>query len=192
MNNWQPMNTAPRDGTLVLLLIAPDCPVDARLNPLEDTAGPSRTIGHNNYDNDGENLWQFAGWSWCHDHYTEGKGTPLAWQPLPGLAVPGVDLIAAERARQVAKEGWNAAHDDDHDNGSLAGAAAAYALVAREQALGDTGPFGMPDCWSWDREWWKPKDQLRNLVRAGALIAAELDRLQRASPVASASQEPKA
>jgi hypothetical protein len=32
--------------------------------------------------------------------------------------------------------------------------------------------------WPWSFEWWKPKDRIRNLVRAGALIAAEIDRLQ--------------
>lgn len=91
----------------------------------------------------------------------------------------GIDLIAAERQRQIEQEGWHEGHDDEHDNGSLAGAAAAYALCAQEQALGEAGPFAPPDCWVWHLSWWKPKDQLRNLVRAGALIAAEIDRLQR-------------
>jgi hypothetical protein len=96
----------------------------------------------------------------------------------------GVAAIAEERARQVAKEGWTPEHDDDHDNGSLAAAAATYALVAREQALGDKGPFrSNPDLWPWEAKWFKPRDQRRNLVRAGALIAAELDRLDRISPV---------
>jgi hypothetical protein len=92
----------------------------------------------------------------------------------------GVEHIAEERARQMAKEGWSAEHDDEHDNGALAAAAATYALIAREQAMGDKGPFACDsDLWPWDAEWFKPKDQLRNLVRAGALIAAEIDRVQR-------------
>lgn len=76
---WQPMDTAPKDGTLVLLLIAPS---EERDHALEDTAEASRTIGHNNFDNDGEDRWQFAGWCWSHDHYTEGEGMPSAWAPL--------------------------------------------------------------------------------------------------------------
>ena len=36
-----------------------------------------------------------------------------------------------------------------------------------------------PDDWPWSDKWWKPKDKIRDLVRAGALIAAEIDRLQR-------------
>lgn len=94
----------------------------------------------------------------------------------------GIELIAEERARQVSKEGWTPEHDDDHDNGSLAAVAAQYALIAREQVLGDKGPFApTPGLWPWDVEWFKPKDSIRNLVRAGALIAAEIDRIQRAA-----------
>lgn len=64
----------------MLLLIAPS---DDRESALEDVPGNSRTIGHNNFDNDGEDVWQFAGWCWSHDHYTAGRGKPVAWRPLP-------------------------------------------------------------------------------------------------------------
>jgi hypothetical protein len=77
---WRPIATAPKDGTLILLLIAPD---EERCCELEDTAKGSRTIGQNNFDHDGEDKWLFAGWSWSHDHYTEGQGNPCAWMPLP-------------------------------------------------------------------------------------------------------------
>lgn len=77
------MAQAPRDDTTLLLLIAPD----GREHPLEDTEGYSRTIGHNGFDNTGDDVWQFAGWCWCHDHYVEGKGQPVAWQHTP--EVPG-------------------------------------------------------------------------------------------------------
>jgi len=34
--------------------------------------------------------------------------------------------------------------------------------------------------WPFSSEWWKPaQDPIRNLVKAGALIAAEIDHLQR-------------
>ena len=96
----------------------------------------------------------------------------------------GIDLIAAERARQFEQEGWGPDHDDEHDGGELAAAAASYAIHAADQlhpqSLGDGGN-DVPDWWPWDSRDWKPKDPLRDLVRAGALIAAEIDRLQRRS-----------
>lgn len=84
----------------------------------------------------------------------------------------GAEQIAEERARQIAKEGWTPEHDDEHDRGEMALAAKCYAM----HATGD------PDAgagWPWHMSWWNPKDPIRDLVRAGALIAAEIDRLQR-------------
>lgn len=94
----------------------------------------------------------------------------------------GVQLIAAERHRQMGIEGWTPEHDAQHTNGELAVAAACYALPYT--AVNHTG---LPILWPWAREWWKPKDRIRNLERAGALIAAEIDRLMRVEAPASAS-----
>lgn len=74
------MATAPKDGTLLILFIAAD---DDREHALDDTGAAARTIGFNNLDNDGEDVWKFAGWCWSHDHFTEGKGTPCGWPPMP-------------------------------------------------------------------------------------------------------------
>lgn len=96
----------------------------------------------------------------------------------------GLKRIAEERVRQIAKEGWSAMHDDAHDSGSLAAAAACYAALASLQACGAIEACGAsprpPQGWPWELSDWKPKDRMRNLVRAGALIAAEIDRLERA------------
>lgn len=92
----------------------------------------------------------------------------------------GIELIAEERARQVSADGWTPEHDDEHSDGQMAEAASVYAMCAAEQAKGWDGPFAtLPSLWPWDKSWFKPKDELRNLVRAGALIAAEIDRVQR-------------
>lgn len=95
----------------------------------------------------------------------------------------GIELIAEERAAQVTREGWTAEHDDKHDAGELASAAACYTVHASCQIHPYDGngieDIGTVPWWPWDRSWWKPKDPIRNLVRAGALIAAEIDRLQR-------------
>lgn len=84
----------------------------------------------------------------------------------------GIEIIAAERQRQIEQEGWSAEHDDAHKRGELAWAATCYA----SPALG-----GRTVNWPWDRNWWKPTpdDRIRELAKAGALIAAEIDRLNR-------------
>ena len=84
--------------------------------------------------------------------------------------------IAAERRRQIEAEGWTPEHDDAYRQGHLADAAACYALCAH-----DTGAKrSIPAWWPWRNEWWKPSTTRRDLVKAGALIAAEIERLDRA------------
>ena len=85
-----------------------------------------------------------------------------------------INEIAAERQRQIEVEGWSVDHDDQHADGSLAMAAAAYA-----HPLSKTAKWLWPPSWSLD--WWKPKDRRRDLIRAAALIVAEIERLDRAS-----------
>lgn len=85
----------------------------------------------------------------------------------------GAGLIAMERQRQQMEEGFGQSHDADHDCDELICAAMAYL----EYAICPGHPTGVPKIWPWEREWWKPKDRKRNLIRAGALIAAELDRM---------------
>jgi hypothetical protein len=94
----------------------------------------------------------------------------------------GVELIAAERRRQITVEGWTSERDDLHTKGELAYAAACYVYdYAEETRHGSPGtPRQLPPAaWPWDGTCWKPKDRLSRLVRAGALIAAEIDRLSR-------------
>lgn len=103
----------------------------------------------------------------------------------------GADLIAAERQRQMEAEGWTPEHDDIHDAGELAHAAICYAMspYSDERIAGRDRDFRsqpgtlVPADWPWDDEWWKPtpKDRIRELTKAGALIAAEIDRLRRAA-----------
>ncbi len=86
--------------------------------------------------------------------------------------------VLAERQRQIEVEGWTPEHDDAHSLGQMASAALCYLAEdiphwARQQAQG---------CyWPWDAEWWNPGDHRRNLVKAGALILAEIERLDRAT-----------
>ncbi len=93
----------------------------------------------------------------------------------------GIELIAAERQRQIEQEGWTEQHDDEHKHGELSDAAVCYATQARWFSLGKQV---CPPYWpvTWDKYYWKPSgNRIRDLIKAGALIAAEIDRLQRAS-----------
>lgn len=95
----------------------------------------------------------------------------------------GASLIAAERARQIEIEGWSPEHDDQHKHGELAEAAGSYCDLAAYQSAVPSTPnnYGRPLGWPFESHWWKPsEDPIRNLVKAGALLAAEIDRLQRA------------
>ncbi|MBY0559930.1 hypothetical protein [Hyphomicrobium sp.] len=86
--------------------------------------------------------------------------------------------ICDERARQKTVEGWTPEHDDTHADGEMLDAAMCYFLrgTDREPSL---RADGCPICWPWDPMWWKPKNKRRDLVRAGALMQAEIERLQR-------------
>ncbi|MCO5129780.1 MAG: hypothetical protein M9932_04355 [Xanthobacteraceae bacterium] len=84
--------------------------------------------------------------------------------------------IAEERRRQRDVKGWTVEHDDGHATGEMAGAAACYALSTIKHWAKD---HVIKLIWPWASEWWKPKDHRRNLVKAGALIVAEIERLDR-------------
>ena len=81
--------------------------------------------------------------------------------------------VLAERLRQINSEGWTAWHDDHHEHGELARAAATYAL----HSTGKHGSRALT--WPWAPEWWKPTTRRRDLVKAAALLIAEIDRLDR-------------
>lgn len=89
----------------------------------------------------------------------------------------GIELIAEERQRQIEKEGWTPEHDDNHANGELAIAASCYAFPNYDTDAQVQSVLRFP----WENDWWKPTpdDRIRELQKAGALIAAEIDRLQR-------------
>ncbi|WPE22436.1 hypothetical protein [Shinella zoogloeoides] len=92
-----------------------------------------------------------------------------------------IEDVFAERRRQIEAEGWTAKHDDAHGKGKLLLAARAYFAHATDRALsqprGDRA--GIPFEWPWDKKWWKPKSPRKDLVRAGALALAEIDRIKR-------------
>lgn len=95
----------------------------------------------------------------------------------------GIELIAEERKRQIEVEKWDDEHDSEHWQGELVDAAICYAMHKRyfETNINDemTSIKVKIDFWPWENNWWKlSSDKIKNLVKAGALIAAEIDRLQ--------------
>ena len=83
----------------------------------------------------------------------------------------GAGLIFQERQRQISEEGYTFESDDRWVHGELYIAAECYACLDDNDEA--------PELWPWDKRYWKPKDRVSNLVRAGALLAAEIDRLLR-------------
>ncbi len=100
----------------------------------------------------------------------------------------GIELIAAEHQRQIEREGFTLQHDDSERPGALTMAAVCYATIAgSSDGMRDMLRYSVPRYWPqhWRNSWWKPGQdnthaaRIRELTKAGALLAAEIDRLQR-------------
>ena len=90
----------------------------------------------------------------------------------------GTELISEERTRQVEEEGYTAEHDAEHPTDDLVKAAIVYAWNYDEPPH-SVHANRAPSMWPWEESSWKPEDDpVRNLVKAGALIAAAIDRLK--------------
>lgn len=130
----------------------------------------------------------FSGMSWdtlCPSCWEEDLRNDSADRHGRALAAgraqtAAVRDVIAERQRQITAEGWTPGHDDlYHETGQLASAAGCYAMFTLAYPPGDPVSF-----WPWSASWWKPSaDPRRNLVKAGALILAEIERLDRASTI---------
>lgn len=90
------------------------------------------------------------------------------------------DDVLAECRRQIEAEGWTEERDDQHEFGDLAAACASYAGSAWLWfRCGEPDPS--PALWPCAAKWWNPKNPRRDLVRAAALLIAEIERLDRAA-----------
>lgn len=124
------------------------------------------------------------------------KKTPSSVIPL--ASGTALHLFAAERSRQVQAKGHTPEQDDSYSCGEMASAAAVYALpswnrIAEERIqLSDGTRFMAPMFWPWHPSAWKPapNDRLREVVKAGALLLAEAERLIRAEQVESPTSSP--
>lgn len=90
---------------------------------------------------------------------------------------PAILDVISERQRQRSVEGWSSERDDAYQNSELADAAACYAIHAHNQSV------STPAHWPWGPVWWKQTNPRRDLVKAGALILAEVERIDRAAGI---------
>jgi len=103
--------------------------------------------------------------------------------PVKGeYLLKGINDVFAERTRQIEEEGYGATSDDSFDGGRLAAAGACYGIHAA-WCLSPDGKGktldGLPAWWPMEPARWNPQDERTNLVKAAALIIAEIDRFDR-------------
>ncbi|NDL70536.1 hypothetical protein [Vreelandella alkaliphila] len=159
----------------------------AYIEQLESTAPPGYTEIYRSENEDGILIVSvlpktlFAQLLLCADR-DYANGCQLHKSPF--------SAIYEERMRQLSAEGFSREHDDLYNNGELALAASAYAISAtpadcmgEDDDLVDT----MEYIWPWEPKWLKPSTPRRDLVKAGALILAEIERIDRAAEKAAAS-----
>ncbi|MHB5920064.1 hypothetical protein [Klebsiella pneumoniae] len=137
--------------------------VDALVEALEKAQQTEKTLESRNRRLDGINT------------AAEKRIAELEFRTVTAAAAE----VLAERKRQVSAEGWTPGHDDEYEHGELADAAGCYALSS--ELFDCAGEPPRP--WPWPDEWWKPTNRRRDLVKAGALILAEIERLDRAAGI---------
>lgn len=125
---------------------------------------------------------------WCRE--ADGEQCDHGYNAAETTVRDGAAMISAERRRQITTEGRPPEHDDTHDGGELADAALCY-IVSAEATDADAncvtfrGGYrpgeGVPGLWPWSGGWKPTGDAVRDLVKAGALLAAEIDRRNRRS-----------
>ncbi|KPR55654.1 hypothetical protein AN672_10470 [Citrobacter freundii] len=91
----------------------------------------------------------------------------------PSLSLsPATSDVLAERQRQTSVKGYTTQQDDTYIEGELAAAAISY-----------IEPLAAEEYWpaDWHDDSFKPSDYRRNLVKACALLIAEIERIDRQS-----------
>lgn len=186
--HWMPKPTAPvcptcnDQGAVGNILTAQPCPDCAApgVSTVEDAPAAYLTL-----DEEGSPCMLFFDQVEARTYCALGEEPEALYRrPAPAagdaLTAAARDVLA-ERQRQVSAEGWTPEQDDRYTHGDMASAAACYANQGRYHfpEPGKPGPN-----WPWAAEWWKPSTYRRNLEKAGALILAEIERLDRAAVAA--------
>jgi len=90
-----------------------------------------------------------------------------------------LELVKAERLKQINKHGYTPEHDDEHTDGSIADAAACYAATTDPYEKGHFGKFRA--LWRWDFNYYKKEEKTRKdqIITACSMLMAEWERLER-------------
>jgi len=181
-DDWKPISSAPRDGSNIIIRFGKDGVSQAKF--IAGLPFPWQFIDTND------------GVTWLINHAKDAPGGPSHWMHFPIFAATAAQSdtsgaardVIAERRRQIEKEGYSHEHDDVYVNDEIASYAAFYVMppAAREWPAEETG-FGatwgeaiIPVDWSAA----KPGDRRQELVKAGALVIAEIERFDRAATAA--------
>lgn len=124
----------------------------------------------------------YEAWGDNDDEYmTPEQAVEMGWLS-PDDCTTGMWDVFNERIRQRNPQPHGEGYSDERDDGyrysQLTDAAISYCLASVAGSLVAKNP---PPRWPWSVEAWKPKDRRSNLVRAAALLIAEIDRQDRAS-----------
>lgn len=130
---------------------------------VKNTAGKYITLVSDMSDTDLLSVW--------------GMSVPIEILPDNPEIKTGMYYISKERERQIHEEGFTIEGDKLYEDEQLAFAAATYALP---EVVNKSRTFKRIHLWPWASQWWKPstEDRIKELAKAGALIAAEIDRLK--------------
>lgn len=112
------------------------------------------------------------------DAMLAARGRAARPDDLPVGGSQAVLDVLAERRRQTEVEGFTPGHDAS-DFCELEMAAACYAGNAGGYVWAEGWPGEA--VWPWSKKWWKPTTPRRDLVKAGALVLAAIERRDRAA-----------
>lgn len=114
---------------------------------------------------------------------------PISWKVENHYSLSGAEIITVERNRQISEEGYSLERDKEYTHNELVMAAICYTLPPENRIPEPEGYLNLMG-WPWDKTFWKPgnytgigdplykSERIRELTKAGALIAAEIDRLK--------------
>lgn len=100
-----------------------------------------------------------------------------------------IDEIVAERQRQITEKNYDSAHDDEHNQGEIAMAAACYAApVPIYRVYAQERSYSFINPWPWyliydkrpiPAQGYAGKPRRTLLIQAAAMLVAEIERLDR-------------
>ncbi|WP_417724606.1 cell division protein ZapB [Salipiger sp.] len=180
-----PMSSAPKDGTMLRLLVRYD---QDNWFPLEDSA-EAWTIGFNALDDTGEDVWQMAGWNWEHDCFTAGGGTVIGWLPFHDQSLDSDTLPCQICERPVlvdatvSNEDWAKISPTGDEGGYLCAACVAermcdlhgwpaVSVVSSQPTTAAEAAKVMLACYDKDMSGTKPTEAEREVALAVALASS--------------------